>query len=636
MTAADLQIVELAHVSWLGPLLAGWHAREWSHLYEGWDSAAAEAEFAAMSVPGTIPTTWVAFVGDQRRVEDVAGSVSLALTDDLPGFESVSPWLVSLFVLPQHRSHGIAGALVDHLLDQARTMGVDRVHLFTAGQEAYYLARGWRTIEYAKAGGHRAAVMVRHTDPWAARRAVSSRWVGDPDFDGAYAYLRRGATPADRDALQGEVAPGLYLAGEAGSRRYPGTLHGAYLSGEAAAGALLERLGPQDGPTDAVVVIGAGVAGLAAARRLHDGGRSVMVFEAKAYLGGRAGTDWNLGVPVHIGAAWLHGQHGNPLAALGAGGQVSTWDAAGHFVVGHGPVDADRARRAQEELRRRLAEAAHLSRQGQADPASPDPAYAETAFALLERLEQDPDYGLTATDVALLRTWVRTEVESLYAAPSSELSLRYGAEPFELAGQDILVSQPWEPLLQRFASDLDVRLSHRATLVAAEAAADSDASGWRVTFESNPEPGLDPGSQAPPLVRTVRAAAVMVTVPIGVLRSERLRFDPPLPEPVRVALGRLGAGPVGKVSFRFDTAFWAPYPAFWLADSLSSGQGHPFALWFDVSCLAGVPMLCAFAVGEAALWAEAASEDELCRRADELLAQATVGGSRPTSPHPPR
>ncbi|MEZ5262771.1 MAG: hypothetical protein R2755_13600 [Acidimicrobiales bacterium] len=47
---------------------------------------------------------------------------------------------------------------------------------------------------------------------------MSSSFIGDPDIAGAYAYLRRGATPADRDALNGEAHPGLHLAGEAGSR----------------------------------------------------------------------------------------------------------------------------------------------------------------------------------------------------------------------------------------------------------------------------------------------------------------------------------------------------------------------------------------------------------------------------------
>ncbi len=74
-----VEIVELAHHLELGPLLAGWHAAEWAHLYEPhvWNRTIAEAEFAAMTMPGTIPTTWVAFEGAGRTEEHVLGSVSL-------------------------------------------------------------------------------------------------------------------------------------------------------------------------------------------------------------------------------------------------------------------------------------------------------------------------------------------------------------------------------------------------------------------------------------------------------------------------------------------------------------------------------------------------------------------------------
>src|SRR5262245_7582561 len=65
-----------------------------------------------------------------------------------------------------------------------------------------------------------------------------------------------------------------------------------------------------------VIVIGAGMAGLAAARTLADGGISVTVLEARDRMGGRVWTDHSLGVPVDLGASWIHGVERNPITVL--------------------------------------------------------------------------------------------------------------------------------------------------------------------------------------------------------------------------------------------------------------------------------------------------------------------------------
>ena len=69
--------------------------------------------------------------------------------------------------------------------------------------------------------------------------AVVTRWGEDPYALGAYSFMAVGATPADRDALGAPVSARLILAGEAANSRYPSTVHGAWMSGEAAADRLL-------------------------------------------------------------------------------------------------------------------------------------------------------------------------------------------------------------------------------------------------------------------------------------------------------------------------------------------------------------------------------------------------------------
>ena len=98
-----IEIAPLLGLPHLAPTLAAWHVAEWGHLYDQsvWNLEISVAEFEAMANGSTTDQTWVAFDGTGRADADVLGSVSLLATDDLPGFEHLTPWLASLFVAPQ-------------------------------------------------------------------------------------------------------------------------------------------------------------------------------------------------------------------------------------------------------------------------------------------------------------------------------------------------------------------------------------------------------------------------------------------------------------------------------------------------------------------------------------------------------
>ena len=66
-----------------------------------------------------------------------------------------------------------------------------------------------------------------------------------------------------------------------------------------------------------VIVIGAGIAGLAATQRLAAAGMNVLVLEARERLGGRIFTQHHNGYPVELGAEFVHGRPpeiGTPLS----------------------------------------------------------------------------------------------------------------------------------------------------------------------------------------------------------------------------------------------------------------------------------------------------------------------------------
>src|SRR5215204_3392957 len=66
------------------------------------------------------------------------------------------------------------------------------------------------------------------------------------------------------------------------------------------------------------IVIGAGAAGVAAARRLQGAKLSVLVVEARGRIGGRAWTVQDSGLPLDLGCGWLHSADENEWATVAA------------------------------------------------------------------------------------------------------------------------------------------------------------------------------------------------------------------------------------------------------------------------------------------------------------------------------
>ncbi len=137
-----------------------------------------------------------------------------------------------------------------------------------------------------------------------------TRWQADPFARGSYSYLARGARLDQRRDLAAPVGQTLFFAGEATNSDHPSTVHGALLSGQRAAREVAGTGARR------VAVVGLGAAGLGAAQALAAQGLEVTAFEARDRLGGRVWSDHALGVPVDLGAFWIHGAEGNPLTQL--------------------------------------------------------------------------------------------------------------------------------------------------------------------------------------------------------------------------------------------------------------------------------------------------------------------------------
>jgi predicted N-acetyltransferase YhbS len=140
------------HVEFV-PEVAAWFDAEWGHLRPG-DSVEAWAESLKRSFgTGGVQSHFVAF--DESSY---LGS-ALLVRHELPQRRDLEPWLAGLFVVPSARRHGIGGALVKRVADEARQAGVQRLYLTTVHSAPYFERLGWQPRERVEHRGEMILVM---------------------------------------------------------------------------------------------------------------------------------------------------------------------------------------------------------------------------------------------------------------------------------------------------------------------------------------------------------------------------------------------------------------------------------------------------------------------------------------------
>jgi monoamine oxidase len=279
-----------------------------------------------------------------------------------------------------------------------------------------------------------------------------------------------------------------------------------------------------------VIVIGAGAAGLAAARALAAKSKNVVVLEARDRIGGRVWTQPVPGAqtPAELGAEFVHGPAPETMALLrAAGSRAISFEGDSWLSDGNGHLHPD-----DDET---TFDAQILEGAGELEND-------ETVERFLQRFSSDPAMRARAQAA-------RAFVEGFDAADPAIASAKSIAEEVR-SGTDSTIARPLGGyagmfhFMQNECVAAGVQIELKTTI---------SRFSWRrgsvtVDFTRNG------------VAETVSARAAVVTLPVGVLRHTgddgAVAFEPKLPAWKDDALRAIEMGPVVKVVLSFKTPFW--------------------------------------------------------------------------------
>lgn len=381
-------------------------------------------------------------------------------------------------------------------------------------------------------------------------------------------------------------------------------LHHGYINFGLAPAIKEMKLKPPEGaPKANVVVIGAGLSGLVAARQLIFLGFKVVVLEGRARPGGRVRTKKMRGdkddivAAADLGGSVLTGINGNPLGVLARQLGVplhKVRDICPLYLPNGRTVNPDIDSRVEVSFNKLLDRVCKLRQAMLEEVRSVDVSLgtALETFRQVYRVAEDPQERM-------LLDWHLANLEYANASLMSKLSMSYWDQddPYEMGGDHCFMPGGNETLIRVLAEDLPIFYNRAVDTV---------------------KYGIDgvlvhAGGQA------YRGDMVLCTVPLGVLKKDVIQFVPDLPERKREAIERLGFGLLNKVAILFPYDFWGgDIDTFGHLTDDPNTRGE-FFLFYSYSSVAGGPLLVALVAGDAALKFEMMSPVESVQKVLEIL-----------------
>jgi monoamine oxidase len=309
---------------------------------------------------------------------------------------------------------------------------------------------------------------------------------------------------------------------------------------------------PTDEPTNNknkkdIIVIGAGIAGLAAAKTLQNTGNKVLVLEASDHYGGRIRTIDVDGYKADFGASWIHGINGNPLYSLANNNGIETkptyYDPSYIFDIdGENITETEWA-----EVEILLGQLVDL-------------AYENPDVSLQELLGiMEPNLNLSEKMRRVFFGGIRSEIEIPYAVDTPDISAKALTTNDSFSGDDAIFPNGMAALTDILAEGLEIRYNSFVTKISYSG--DKISVYTKNTLEIDETRSCNAchsGQNASTLQNddVFTTDKIVVALPLGILKNNNVIFEPALTSEKISAINSLGIGTMNKVFLKFDQNFW--------------------------------------------------------------------------------
>ncbi|XP_022641380.1 protein FLOWERING LOCUS D isoform X3 [Vigna radiata var. radiata] len=338
---------------------------------------------------------------------------------------------------------------------------------------------------------------------------------------------------------------------------------------------------PSESSKPSVIVVGAGLAGLAAARQLMRFGFKVTVLEGRKRAGGRVYTKKMEGgnrlcAAADLGGSVLTGTLGNPLGIVGRQlGELlhKVRDKCPLYCVDGRPVDPDTDVKVESAFNRMLDKASRLRQ------LMGEVSVDVSLGAALETFQQVFKDSVSDEELSLFN-WHLANLEYANAGLLSNLSLAFWDQddPYDMGGDHCFLPGGNGKLVQALAENVPILYEKTVHTIRYSGDGVQVIAGNQV-FEGD---------------------MALCTVPLGVLKKGSIKFIPELPQRKLDGIKRLGFGLLNKVAMLFPHVFWEmDLDTFGHLSDDPSRRGE-FFLFYSYATVAGGPLLIALVAGEAA------------------------------------